>query len=122
MSAVVLIGALTFNTTLWANSADEKLVMFFLFFPTKQDLSPMKTVFKKCLILFSGKNKKKYFKMSAEILPKHYGLILRRLGKNFSRHFGIFLCPHLLMAAVRHTAFRHDVRSVCEYVMFVTRV
>ena len=47
-------------TTLNANSADDKLMIYFLFFPENriwQDL--------KCQILFSGKNKKKYFKMSS---------------------------------------------------------
>ena len=51
---------LTF-TTLWAFSADDKLMIFFLFFSKKQDL----TFYAKCHILFSGKNKKKYFKMSS---------------------------------------------------------
>ena len=53
---------LTF-TTLWANSADDKLVIFFLFcqktgFYISCKLSPMETICIKCLILFSGKNKK----------------------------------------------------------------
>ena len=53
-----LLSALTF-TTLLAYSADDKLVIFFLFFPEKLEL-----IF---LDPFSGKNKKKYFNMlSAE--------------------------------------------------------
>ena len=45
-------------TTLWANSADDKLKISFLFFPENR-ISPMETICLKCLILFSGKNKKK---------------------------------------------------------------
>ena len=45
-------------TTYWANSADNKLVMFFLrIFPRKQDLI-WHFICMKCLILFSRKNKK----------------------------------------------------------------
>ena len=51
-------------TFLWANSADDKLKVF-SFFPRKTGfdisctLSPMKTMWMKCQILFSGKIKKK---------------------------------------------------------------
>ena len=56
------------------NSADNELVIFSLFFFTQKTgfdiackLSPLETVCMKCQILFSGKNKKQYFKMfSAE--------------------------------------------------------
>ena len=80
-----LPGSIDF-TTLWANSAHNKLMIFFLFFSRKQDLtfhtnclhwyfdyfsqktgygfscklSPMETICMKCQILVSGKNKKKY--------------------------------------------------------------
>ena len=72
----ILASCLTF-TTLWPNSADDKLMIFFLFFFQKTGfdmsckLSPMKTGFDisyklslleticmKSLILFSGKNDK----------------------------------------------------------------
>ena len=71
---------LTFRTLL-ANSAGDKLIIFFLFFPEnrtwhfmqivsigdKCKLSPLETICMKCQILFPMKNKKKYFKMlSAE--------------------------------------------------------
>ena len=54
-------------TTLWANSVDDKLVMFFLFFQkTGFDisckLSPLETICMKCQILFSGNI---FFKMSS---------------------------------------------------------
>ena len=48
---------------LWADSADDKLMIFFLFFPRKQDLtihtnSHQETICMRCQILFSRKNKK----------------------------------------------------------------
>ena len=51
--------SLTF-TTLWAYSADKKLVIFFLFFPENRidiscKLSPVETICMKCQILFSEK-------------------------------------------------------------------
>ena len=64
--------SLTF-TTLWANSADDKWMFFFLTFPRKQSLTFQlyETISRKCQTLFSKKNKKKYFKMSsAEILTQ----------------------------------------------------
>ena len=52
--------------TLWAHSADDKLVIFF-FYKIGSDISC-----KLSPILFSRKNKKKYFKMlSAEIFTQH---------------------------------------------------
>ena len=51
-------------TTLWANSADDKLMIFFsLFlqktgFDTACKLSPLETICMKCQILFPGKNGK----------------------------------------------------------------
>ena len=65
---------LTF-TILWANSADDKSMMFFLFFSENRvwhfiKLSQMETICMKCQNLFSGKNKKKYFKMSSEIFTQ----------------------------------------------------
>ena len=59
----VVTGRLTF-TALWANSADDKLMIFFLFFTIKQvltfvcKLSPMETICMKCQTLFSGKIRK----------------------------------------------------------------
>ena len=53
---------LTFITHL-ANSADDKLVVFFLIFPRKQDLTfhanCLQWICMKCQILYTGKNKKK---------------------------------------------------------------
>ena len=56
--------------TLWANSEDNKLGIYFSYFAQKTGfdisykLSPLETVCIKCQILFSGKNKKKKnFKM-----------------------------------------------------------
>ena len=51
-------GILTF-TGLWANAADDKLVIFFLFsrktgFDISCKLSPMETICLKCQIKFSG--------------------------------------------------------------------
>ena len=54
---------LTF-TTLWVNSADDKLVIFFLIFSQKKGfdisckLSSVETICMKCQILFSGKIRK----------------------------------------------------------------
>ena len=50
-------------TTLWANSADDKLIIFFLFLPEigfdiSCKLSPLEIICKKCQSLFLGKNKK----------------------------------------------------------------
>ena len=51
-------------TLLWADSADDKLIIFFLFFSQKigfdisYKLSPWEIICMKCQILFSGKNKK----------------------------------------------------------------
>ena len=50
--------------TLWANSADDKLVTFFLFFLENRfdilgKLFPMETICMKCQILFSGKDNKR---------------------------------------------------------------
>ena len=50
-------------TTLWADSADDKLATFFLLFleigsVTSCKLSPKETICMKCQILFSRKNKK----------------------------------------------------------------
>ena len=57
------MSVLTF-TTLWANSENDKLViLFFYYFPRKQDLTFHASM--KCQILFPGENMKKYFKMSS---------------------------------------------------------
>ena len=65
-------------TTLWANSADNKLIVFLYFPEIRQtfhvNFLPMETI---CLkyhtcILFPEKNKKKYFKISsAENFTQH---------------------------------------------------
>ena len=58
-------------SSLRAYSADYKLVRFFLFFPENRIWHFMQIVSigdkscLKCQILFSGKNKKRYFKMSS---------------------------------------------------------
>ena len=54
--------ALTFNT-LWGNSADDRFMIFFLFFHENRlwhscKLSPQETISMKCQSLFSGENKK----------------------------------------------------------------
>ena len=62
---------------LLADSADNKLVIFFLIFPRKTGsdisckLSPMETICMRCQILFSGENER-YFKMLSceKILPR----------------------------------------------------
>ena len=65
-SATILNGALTF-ATLWFNSADDKLMIVFLFFSKKIGfdisckLSPQETICKKYQNLLSGKNKKYIF-------------------------------------------------------------
>ena len=72
-----------FNLTLtspWANSADNKLVIFFLFFPYFSQLtgfdiscklSPLETICMKYQIQFSGKNKEKISKCCLlKILPR----------------------------------------------------
>ena len=46
-------------TILWADSADDKLMIFFLFFSRKFDLTPKETIFMKCQILFSRKKNEK---------------------------------------------------------------
>ena len=57
--------------TLWTNSEDDKLMIFFLYFSQKTGfcipckLSPLETIYMKCLIQFSGEKKKKCFKMSS---------------------------------------------------------
>ena len=58
----MLFGALTV-TTVWANSADNKLIILFLLFPENRfdiscKLSPWETIFMQCQHLFSGNNKK----------------------------------------------------------------
>ena len=69
-------------TTLWAYSADDKLIIFFLFFPENMlwhfiqivfcsKLSSVETICTKCQILFSRKTKNKNFKLSsAEIFTQ----------------------------------------------------
>ena len=54
-SFVGVISASAF-TTLWANSADDKLVMFFLFAPENRFWDFMQIVSMKFQNLFSGKN------------------------------------------------------------------
>ena len=71
---------------LWANLADDKLIVSVLFFLQKvgfniscklspqetSKLSPQETICLKCQCLFSGMNKKKYFKISsAEVFTQH---------------------------------------------------
>ena len=54
----------------WANSVDDKLMLFYLFFPLKTGfgisckLSPLETICMKCQNLFSGKNEKKKFNIN----------------------------------------------------------
>ena len=53
-------------STLWANSADSKLMTFFLFFPEAGfdiscKLSPLETICKKCQILFSATYRNIFF-------------------------------------------------------------
>ena len=66
-------------TMLWANLADDNFMTVFLFCPRKKGsgtsckLSSKETVCMKYQILFSRKNKKKYFKMSsAEIFTTQH--------------------------------------------------
>ena len=64
-------------TVLWANSDDEKLMIFFskFKFPEKRQLCKLssKELFcMKCQILISGENKKRYFRMlCVEFLTHH---------------------------------------------------
>ena len=61
---------LSFNTyRLWADSADDKLMIFFLFFRENRmtlHANCLRRQFAWSVIRFSRKNKKKYFKMSIE--------------------------------------------------------
>ena len=73
----VLIKQNYFNhSTLWAYSADDKLIKFFLFFQKTGfgiscKLSPLETICMKCQILFSWKNKKNISKCRLlKILPR----------------------------------------------------
>ena len=66
---------LTF-TSLWANSADEKLMISFLKnvsqktdFDISSKLSIMETIYMKCKSLYSGKNKKNISKCVLKYLP-----------------------------------------------------
>ena len=61
-SATIFLSSLTI-TTLWANSADDKLMIFFLFFPENmiQHFMQIVPICMKCQSLFSGENKKKIF-------------------------------------------------------------
>ena len=65
MNTLQALALLTF-TTLWANSSDSKLIIFFLFFSENrlwhflQIVSP-ETICMKCWGLFYGKNKKTIF-------------------------------------------------------------
>ena len=67
----IILTSLTF-TTLWAFSADDKLMIFFLFFPENRIRHFIKeTICMKCHILFSGKNKKNISKCCLlKILPR----------------------------------------------------
>ena len=62
---VLTLWPLTF-TTLWAYLADNKVILFFLFFQRKQAL----TFHANCLSLFSRKNKKNISMSSAEIFTQ----------------------------------------------------
>ena len=70
---MVIKYTLTF-TTLWAFSAKDKLMIFFLFFPKKQDLTFHANCLQICIkhhILFPGKNKKNISKCRLlKILPR----------------------------------------------------
>ena len=68
-------------TMLWADSADNKLIIFSLFFLEKE------TICMKCQILFSRKNKKKCFKMSsAEIFTQYAKYFKMSSAEIFSQH------------------------------------
>ena len=56
-------------TMLWANSADKKLIMFFLFFP-EIGFEIHATICIKCQSPFSGKNKKNISIYLLKILPR----------------------------------------------------
>ena len=75
--------------TVWANSADDKFIIFFLFFSANSFdisciLSPKETICIKCQNLFSEKkkkkkNKKKIFQNLSEIFTqnaKHYQVLM----------------------------------------------
>ena len=70
-----VITPLTF-TTLWAFSADDKMMLFFLFFPENRiwhfmQIVSLETICMKCQILISGKNKKNISKCRLlKILPR----------------------------------------------------
>ena len=79
-------------TTVWANSEGYKLIVFFsqkTAFDITCKLFPMGTIYMKCQNLFSGKNKKKYFKMSSAENFTHnakglevFPIILSSMGTN----------------------------------------
>ena len=58
-------------TTPWANSADDQLAIFFSYisqqigFDMSCKPSPLETLCMECQILFSEKNKEKYYNMSS---------------------------------------------------------
>ena len=85
MKKVELCSHLTF-TTLWANSADDKLILFLIFSGNRFDisckLSAMETICMKGQSLFSGKNKK--------------NISACRLLKILPRVLSIKDCPELL--------------------------
>ena len=70
----IVSGALTVNfTTHWANSADDKLMIFSYFlqktgFDISFKVSPFKTICMECQnAFFGGEKKEKYFKMSSAV-------------------------------------------------------
>ena len=89
MNANSVISMLTF-IILWANSADDRLIIYLLFplkigFDTSCKLSPKETICMRCLILFSGENKKFFKMLSAEIFTQHAEHYILYLPKMFGK-------------------------------------
>ena len=93
LSAAFVISVLTF-TTLWANSADNKLMIFSYFsqktvFIISCKMSPMETTDMKCQNLFSGKNKETVLKSHLlKFLPR----VLSKYLLNLPSHIKLVGC------------------------------
>ena len=90
-------------STLGKNFGKQHFELFFLIFPRKKDfdssckLSPVETIYMKCQILFSGKNKKNINLSSAELAQREVNINFNPIARNKEAMYSVVFFFYFLL-------------------------